>query len=372
MGHITTMKALSGPGKTRLYATLISLVVFFSVFGNPPFHDAETLLIDYAKPVPALSTRPVEKHLGVRNAIRKTSGEGWEMWNRQAVMNFDWTCRWGTFRATNGVTAPMCLHPGSSDIFVSNSIMGSGRWGDCDRFTTLWQYSGDGYSGDGVNGVNEKSVYVDIGGNIGSCVMQMLLTTEAPIIVFEPDPRNLYCVTQTLMALSQELRDRVSLFPIALGSEKGSSTINTAQGNMGNAVIGSPIKDTPGQQFREPIPIRIERLDSILNTNDEGWNVPVMKVDAQGFECRIMDGMGAVLDRITAIGTEVAQRWLVGQGCSDVVYLDKLRAAGFDIKHSFNHRANSAVSLIGKPLDHNQGGYDVVAVSVSRPKSYPI
>jgi FkbM family methyltransferase len=365
MGRITRMKALSGPGRTRLYlafATLISLVVFFSGFGNPPFHDPETLLINDVKPVPALSTPPVEKHLGVRDAIRKTSGEGWEMWNRQAVMNFDWTCRWGTFRATNGVTAPMSLHPRSSDIYVSGSIIGSGRWGECDKFTTLWHYSGDG--------INEKSVYVDIGGNIGSCVMQMLLTTKAPIIVFEPDPRNLFCLTQTLMALSQELRDRVSLFPIALGSEKGSSTINTAHGNMGNAVIGSPIKDTPGQQFHEPIPIRIERLDSILNTNDEGWNVPLMKVDAQGFECRIIDGMGAVLDRITAINTEVARRWLVGQGCSDVVYLDKLRAAGFDIKHSFNHRANSAVSLIGKPLDKE--AYDVVAVSVSRPKSYPI
>jgi FkbM family methyltransferase len=355
------MKGPSGLGKTRLYltlTTLLSLVAFFSVFGNPPYHDYETMLSDYV--IPALSTTPAENHLGVRNAIRRTSGEGWEMWNRQAVMGFEWTCRWGTFRATNGLTASMCLHPGK-DV-VSGSISSKGRWDECDILTTLWQYSGDA--------VDEKSVYLEIGGNIGSCVMQILLTTKAPIIVFEPDPRNQFVLTNTLMGLSQELRDRVSLFPIALGSEKGGSTINAALGNMGNAVVGSQIKDGPAQQFREPIPIRIERLDSILNTNNPGWNVPVMKIDAQGFECRIMDGMGAVPARIRAIGTEIAQKWLVGQGCSDVGYLDKLRAAGFHIKHSFDHLTNSAVSLTGKPL--GQAIYDVVAVSVSRPESYPI
>jgi FkbM family methyltransferase len=355
----------------RVAITAACLVAIYSVFfarpnTTTPSDGYEMLFSDYVKGVPPsppeLSTTPLENHLGVRNAIRKASGEGWEMWNRQAVMDFDWKCRLATFRTTTGETAPMYVH--FEKDMVSSSIIGWGRWGDCDGLTTLWKYSGDG--------VNEKSVYIEIGGNIGSCVMQMLHTTKAPILVFEPDPRNLFCLTQTLMAQTQELRDRVSLFPIALGSEKGSSTINAAKGNMGNAVVGTQIKDTPEQQFLEPIPIRVERLDSILNTNNQGWNVPVMKVDAQGFECRIMDGMGAVLDcdRITAIGTEISHSHLVGQGCSDVVYLDKLRAAGFDTKHSFNHNTNSAVSLTGKPLD--KVVYDIVAVSARRPKGYPI
>jgi FkbM family methyltransferase len=332
MGVIARMKAPSDLGRyTKLYLALATLISLFLVSLSPS--DYETLLVGFVESVPVLSVTPVEKHLGVRNAIRKTSGEGWEMWNRQAVMSFDWTCRWGTFRATNGVTAPMCLHP-DHDV-VSGLILSNGRWSECDRLTTRWQYSGDD-----VNEVDEKSVYVEIGGNIGSCVMQMLLTTKAPIIVFEPDPRNQFCLTNTLMALPQELRDRVSLFPIALGTEKGSSTINEAQeGNMGNAVVGTQIKDDPTQPFLEPIPIRIERLDSILNTNNQGWNVPLMKIDAQGFECRIMDGKGAVpggIRAMKAIGKELA--------CSDVSYLDKLRAAGFHIKDSaFDQNAESPV-----------------------------
>jgi FkbM family methyltransferase len=359
MGGIARKKVPSClGGKTKLslaFVALISLVVY-SVFGNAAFYESETLLGDYVKSIPVLSVTPMEEHVGVRNAIRKTSGDGWEMWNRKAVMNFDWTCRWGTFRATNGAVAPMCLHPDPDR--VSNIILTNGRWGECDRLTYIWVDSGDA--------VNEQSVYVEIGGNIGSCVMQMLLATKAPIIVFEPDPRNQFCLTNTLMALSQELRDRVSLFPIALGSEKGSSSINAAQGNMGNSVVGTQIKDDPSQQFHKPIPIRIERLDTILNTNNLGWNVPLLKIDAQGFECRIMDGMGAVHDHIRAIGTEIAQSWLAGQGCSDAGYLDRLRAAGYDVFVSFDHITGIGV-MVTKPL--RDLVYDVVALKRSQRNS---
>jgi hypothetical protein len=44
---------------------------------------------------------------------------------------------------------------------------------------------------------------------------------------------------------------------------------------------------------------------------------PLLKIDGQGFECHTMDSMGTVQEHIRAIGTEIAQRWLVGQGCSD-------------------------------------------------------
>jgi hypothetical protein len=82
---------------------------------------------------------------------------------------------------------------------------------------------------------------------------------------------------------------------------------------------------------------------------------------AQGFECRIMDGMGAVLDRIGAIGTEIAQTWLVGQGCSDVGYFDRLHAAGFDIYTNYTSSTGKGV-LITKPLITATGIYDLVAL----------
>jgi hypothetical protein len=119
------------------------------------------------RPLYSLCMTPVEENnqqVGVQGAIRKTSGEGWEMWNRQAAMKFDWTCRWGEFRATNGETAPMCLHPEPDN--VSKQVFKTGRWKECDRLTSLWEQRGDAE--------NEQSVYLETGGNIGSCVMEML------------------------------------------------------------------------------------------------------------------------------------------------------------------------------------------------------
>jgi FkbM family methyltransferase len=350
MGGIVRKKANSSLGRKTILlfltlGTIISLGAF-SLFGDVPSGPSALLSLHDA------SGR--DQQVGVQGAIRKTSGEGWEMWNRQAAMKFDWKCRWGTYHATNGLASPICLHPAPDNL--SNGIFLTGRWNECDRLTSLWEHSGDAD--------NEQSVYLEIGGNVGSCVMQMLLTTKAKIVVFEPDPRNQFCLTNTLMAVPREVRERVSLFPIALGSENGSSTINAAEGNMGNSVVGTQIQDDPNQLFHKPIPIRIERLDSILNMNNLGWKVPLLKIDAQGFECRIMDGMGVVVDRMGLIATEIAQTWLIGQGCSDVGYFDRLHAAGFDIFTDSYDVVTGSGELLTKPL--NADVYGIAAVKRKR------
>jgi FkbM family methyltransferase len=199
---------------------------------------------------------------------------------------------------------------------------------------------------------------LEIGGNIGACVMQMLLTTTSvPIIEFEPDPRNRFCMTSTLMTLPQDQRDRVSLFPIALGSEIGSSTINAAKGNFGNAVVGTTVSDhgVDDQKFFASIPIRVECIDTILNTDNLGGNVPLMKMDVQGFECFVVDGMGAlVLKRIGIIATEMAGKWLAAQGCSDTGLVNRMRAADFDVM--FRGKL-----LKGDPPPRH-GNFDILAV----------
>jgi hypothetical protein len=60
-------------------------------------------------------------------------------------MGFDWTCCWGTFKATHGVTAPMCMHPGK-DV-VSGSIVSTGiitiAGNDMMEAATLYGSGGD-------------------------------------------------------------------------------------------------------------------------------------------------------------------------------------------------------------------------------------
>ena len=256
--------------------------------------------------------RQKDQKVGALDSSIKTqsSEKGWKIvdWKDAITQEEEdkFSCKFTKFTsASTGKSAKMCVH--TFPDYVSDSIKRSRRWGDCDILPTIW------------NGTthDEKSVYVEIGANIGSCVMEMLLGTDANIIAFEPHPMNLFNLKKTVSELDPALQDRLRLIPIGLGHEQGSSTIYSAHNNMGNSVIGKIIEDNSRQRFDEKLQftVNVERLDSILNTDID---VKLMKMDAQGFECNILEGMGN--DIANAIGVmkfEWAAKWLTAQNCTD-------------------------------------------------------
>ena len=176
---------------------------------------------------------------------------------------------------------------------------------------------------------NERSIYLEIGANIGSCVMEMLLSTDANIVAFEPHPRNLFNLRSSIAALDKSYQDRVVIVPIGLGAESASNTIFAASGNMGNSVIGKVIKDHPRQEFNEDnqFTIRVERLDSIISNYPD---ISLIKMDAQGFECKVLDGISQDLaNAIKKVKFEVALKHLRQQGCKDL--FAKFRNLGFGL-----------------------------------------
>jgi len=235
------------------------------------------------------------------------------------------SCEFVDFKsAESGKSAQICVHT-SKDV-VSGAIRRDQHWIDCDTLSKTWNVS-----------VNKKSnkdtsspVYIEVGANIGSCVMEMLLGTDAPIIAFEPHPMNLYNLKKTISQLDKSYQDRVTLFPIGLGDLAGSSTIYAANNNMGNSVVGKVIKDDENQQFDEKLQftINVERLDSLLSSNN--LNVGLMKMDVQGFECKFLEGTGEeIMKKVDKIKFEFASHWLKNHDCTDL--LPRLRNYGFDI-----------------------------------------
>jgi hypothetical protein len=102
-----------------------------------------------------------------------------EVWDRRsAPAHPEAICQWATFlpfRPKHGtrddVAARMCTYPVCSDRYVSSMIQTCGRWYDCDTLVTLWNAV--------ESDKGSKSIYIEIGANIGSCVMQMLFSTNA-------------------------------------------------------------------------------------------------------------------------------------------------------------------------------------------------
>jgi FkbM family methyltransferase len=248
--------------------------------------------------------------------------------------------------ASTGKSAQMCVHP-FRDI-VSVAIKRRKRWEDCNVLPTIWNST--------AKPDHDKSgVYVEIGANIGACVMEMLLGTDANIIAFEPHPMNLFNLKKSVSKLDPVYQNRLKLIPVGLGNEKVSSTIFSANNNMGNSVIGKIIKDVESQQFSETLQftINVERLDSIL---DRDVDVKLMKMDAQGFECNILDGMGDFGKNVEAVKFEWAPKWLDGQNCTDL--LPRFRKYGFDLYKRFDSGSGSFTYRIDQ--DNLRKGHDVV------------
>lgn len=174
------------------------------------------------------------------SVLKRTSGEKWTIpsWDLDEDLK---EVRWANFTSTTGITRPMAIHPHFDEI--SRAIENKHRWSDCDALPQLWHQTEDRFG--------KRNIYMEIGANIGSCTMEMLLSTDAPILAFEPHPKNQLCLRKTISRLEPEYQNRIILVPIALGEALGSSTIYSASNNMGNSVVGKIIKDYDAQKFDE-------------------------------------------------------------------------------------------------------------------------
>ena len=274
--------------------------------------------------------------------FQTTNGDNWNIITFPTEFNFteeELNVRWANFTSTTNVTRPMAIHPHFD--YISRAINRGHHWVDCDVLPGLWnEYyddtkEDDTQQHDPSNHPEKHKVYVEIGANIGSCVMEMLLSTNAFIVAFEPHPKNRVCLLQTISKLEPKYQERIIIVPIALGDKQESSTIYSASNNMGNSVVGQVIKDYDAQKFEEKsqFTIQIERLDSIFHPNIKNTiDIPLLKLDAQGYECRILEGMShnpSIAKTIQQVKFEYAQKWIQGQNCSDL--FPRLRDFGFDI-----------------------------------------
>lgn len=96
----------------------------------------------------------------------------------------------------------------------------------------------------------------------------VLTSTSTPqkIVAFEPAPRNLFCLTQTILKLPPRYRDRVALFPVAAGNADGTSQIFAAERNHGHSVVGQPVRELRAQ----PLSPGISILDDAVHF-DRHW-----------------------------------------------------------------------------------------------------
>ena len=165
----------------------------------------------------------------------------------------------------------MCVH--NSSNYISNTLASTGRWKECSPL--IEQASSHG------------TLILELGGNIGACSVQLLLRTNKVLIIFEPNPSNLFYLTNTLKRMQSsrpELARRAFVYPIGIGDKPIQSVIVEAIGNSGDSTVGR-LPKREGHMWPHAgavYNITIRPLDAIFPHGLAPEAVSLMKLDVQG------------------------------------------------------------------------------------------
>jgi FkbM family methyltransferase len=162
----------------------------------------------------------------------------------------------------------------------------------------------------------------DVGAHTGEYARQFLeqVGPNGQVVAFEPIPRS--------AALVGELGSEPQLVVVeaALADTDGQTSF-VVTGPTSSTSGTSHIGDSP-----EGVKVRVARGDSLL---DEGFRQPdVVKIDVEGFEGDVLNGMPAVLSKVREVVVEVHFAALTERGIPDdpLRILNLLRDKGFGVR----------------------------------------
>lgn len=254
----------------------------------------------------------------------------------------------------------MCLR---AHDWVSRIISLEGRWPECDGLVTLFNSRADN--------PHSSTLFLDIGANIGSCTMQMLLQTRARVIAFEPNAQNLFYLTRSLKHAARRdpsLAHRVLVLPIGLGEADSSLTVFEEPSNAGNTQLRFSRSSVAGAQDMQnlgAVPVRV--LDRLfLSSGATRLSARLAKLDVQGMECAVLRGSRHLLrsGQVEMVVAEAAEGALKTAGCS----VDELKSL---LRNGGSKWASSAVFDVRRQPSGLDSIHDEGIVGVLRPEWLP-
>jgi len=132
---------------------------------------------------------------------------------------------------------------------------------------------------------------IDVGAQLGYITSHLAVAVGVSGIVysFEPDPNALRQLRATVEANGHTW---VKIFPVALGSQKTEIEFNVSPVlGWSTAVSGSHFTDLSA------IRVPATTLDSLSEGGEIRRPVRFVKIDVEGFECAVLDGMKSLIDR---------------------------------------------------------------------------
>ena len=190
-----------------------------------------------------------------------------------------------------------------------------GIFQDCKILVKIWGKLNAGKPGD---------LFVDAGGNIGSCTL-LMAAHGVHTIAFEPNPDNLFYLRSSVN-MNYNIAAVTRVVGVGLADREYSAPLFVEDRNAGNSIIGTSFR--AGKNPKHMIHVRT--LDSMLPSET---SIPLMKMDVQGYEVNLLKGARGLMKRgiIHVIKLEVAELWLNAQNTTTAEMYDFFAESNYSI-----------------------------------------
>ena len=187
--------------------------------------------------------------------------------------------------------------------------------------------------------------FVDIGANIGMITLMAAraVGAEGRILAFEPHP---VTVERLRRVLDLNAVKNTTVYPIGLGDREGILPLQTIdQSSVWSSFAVRA--ELPGLTYKT-VNVPIRRADDSL-PEDLGPRT-LIKIDAEGYECKVLEGMKNVLRKHPAVITEVEPDILKSAGSSTEELWKRMVDAGYDpFFCELRRRLGSTGALVLRP-----------------------
>ena len=205
---------------------------------------------------------------------------------------------------------------------------------------------------------------LDIGANIGyfTLMLAKLVGPTGKVFAFEPDPRNISLLKKNIETNGYQ---NVVVVPKAVSNVNEKCTLFTSQSTFGQNRIYEP-KKTKNQEY---IPIESETifLDNFFMNNKKIENISFVKIDVEGAEKYVLEGMKNILslNKNIKIFSEIDLDFLNDAGSSYtemIEFLEKKEFTIFLINDSDNKIIKGNMKSIGKILEQESGSQNILCI----------
>ena len=196
-----------------------------------------------------------------------------------------------------------------------------------------------------IDVIDSDSTLFDIGANVGFyTVLGSNFCSE--VHAFEMDPR-LASIVSTHFDQGRNGSTDVHIVPSPVGETSGKFVTFTPH-QPGNLSTNTVNTEQFSPQKNSDFQIQTISIDDYVAKS--GVQPDVLKIDVEGFELSVLNGLTETVDDVQALLVEIHPNLLKRHGSSAGEVLDIISQYGFKIQHFTDHRANTSPEESLEPI----------------------